>query len=66
TLAGEFIDMRKGKIGEMDYVYPLFEIKEIYLWEELKERDYYYYYLPPPYPYWYYGRQPYDPRWWYH
>jgi outer membrane lipoprotein len=51
TLAGEFIGNREGKIDEMEYVYPLFRIKELYLWEERK--DYcvvpaYYY----PYPYW--------------
>jgi len=64
TLTGEFIEIRKGMIGEMEYTYPLFEIKDIYLWEEIKERDYYYYYMPPPYPYWYYRHPPYDPWWW--
>jgi outer membrane lipoprotein len=67
TLAGEFIELRKGKIGEMEYTYPLFEIKEIHLWEEVKDMDYYYYYSPPPpYPYWYYRHRPYDPWWWYY
>lgn len=74
TIAGTFIEARKGKIDEMDYVYPVFEIKEIYLWEE--RRDYYFdplyypyypsYYNSPfmydrwgrPYPYW-----PYGPMW---
>jgi len=67
TLAGEFIETRTGKIDEMEYVYPVFEIKEIYLWDERKE-----YYLYPstpyyyPYPYgWYYDpwwkRYPYGP-----
>jgi len=65
SLAGEFIGIRKGNIGEMDYAYPLFEIKDIYLWEEMKEKDYYYYYMPPPYPPWYYRHRPYDP-WWYY
>lgn len=65
SLAAEFIEIRKGKIGEMEYDYPLFEIKEIYLWEEMKKTDYYYYYMPPPYPYWYYRYRPYDP-WWYY
>lgn len=55
TLAGEFIGIRKGKIGELDYDFPLFEIKEIYLWEDYKTRDPYYYY-PPPYYYPYYYR----------
>jgi outer membrane lipoprotein len=57
TLAGEFLEIRNGKIDEMEYAYPVFEIKQIYLWEE---REYYYpgypYYYP--YPYWWY-----DPWW---
>ena len=71
TLAGEFIEIRKGFIGEMEYDYPLFEIKEIYLWEEYKGNNYYSYppYYPPPYyRYWnspyYFDRYPYYP-WWY-
>jgi len=46
TLAGDFVEARKGKIDEMEYVYPVFEIREIYLWDE--HRDYYYsnYYYP--------------------
>ena len=60
TLAGEFVGLRKGRINEMEYVYPLFEIKEIYLWKE-EEDDwpaYPNYYLPwydpwaRPYPLW--------------
>ncbi len=47
TLAGEFIEARKGKIDEMEYVYPVFEIKEIYLWEERQYYDW------PAYPYYY-------------
>jgi outer membrane lipoprotein len=43
TIAGVFIEARTGKIGEMEYIYPLFEIKEVYLWEE--EKEWYY-------PYW--------------
>jgi outer membrane lipoprotein len=71
TIAGEFIETRKDTIGEMEYVYPLFEIKEIHLWEEYREPDYYPYpppYYPPPpyyrlrhYPYYDY---PYYPWWW--
>jgi outer membrane lipoprotein len=55
TLAGEFVGTREGKIDEMGYTFPLFEIKELYLWEERKE-----YYYVDPYPYWYY---PYPYRW---
>lgn len=73
TLAGEFIETREGIIGEMEYDYPLFEIKGIYLWEEYKETGYYSYpqYYPPPFyrsrysPFFpYYDRYPYYP-WWY-
>ena len=59
TLAGEFVEVRKGKIDEMEYVYPVFEIREIYLWDE--HRDYYYsnyyypYYDPWGWPYGGYG-----------
>ncbi len=56
TVAGKFADIRNGKIDEMEYVYPLFEIEELYLWEERKD-----YYYVEPYPYWY---SPY-PFWWY-
>lgn len=67
TLAGEFIEMRKGTIGEMEYSYPLFEIKDIYLWEEIRARDYRYYYpYPYPAPYYYpwpYRHRYYDPWW---
>jgi len=63
TLAGVFMENRQGKIDEMEYTYPVFEIKQIYLWEE--QRDYYMmqaypYYYNYPYPYydgWY------DPWW---
>jgi outer membrane lipoprotein len=49
TLAGEFVEMRRGKIDEMDYVYPEFEIRDIYLWEERKDYYNYPYYDPLPY-----------------
>jgi len=68
TIAGEFIEIRKGTIGEMEYAYPLFEIKEIHLWEEYKEPDYYpypyYYPYPPYYRHYPYYNYPYYP-WWY-
>lgn len=61
TIAGELVGSRKKKAGEIEYAYPFFEIKEIYLWKEDKG---YYYNLPPyPYPY-----PPYNyryPYWWY-
>jgi len=73
TLAGKFIEVRKGTIGEMEYDYPLFEVEDIYLWEEYKDTDRYSYppYYPSPfyryryYPYYpYYDPYPYYP-WWY-
>ncbi|MEW5746437.1 MAG: Slp family lipoprotein [Nitrospirota bacterium] len=62
TIAGEFIGIQTGKLDEVEYPYPVFEIRDIHLWEE--ERPYYY----PPYygPHW---RYPYSypyryPFWW--
>ncbi len=59
TLAGTFLTVQKGKIDEMEYVYPVFEIKQLYLWEEQQ------YYMGPAYPYpWYpYPYGWYDPWW---
>jgi starvation-inducible outer membrane lipoprotein len=45
--------VREGKIDEMEYVFPVFEIRQIHLWEE--QRDYW----PYAYPYSYY----YYPGW---
>ena len=60
TVAGEFKGTRSGRIDEMEYTYPLFEIKDIYLWEERRD----YYYIPPPfYPFWDYPIMYYD-HWW--
>lgn len=50
TIAGEFIGTRAGRLDEAEYLYPLFSVRDMYLWEE---RMYYY---PPPFgwgtPYW--------------
>ncbi len=60
TVAGEFTGVRKDKIEEMEYAYPVFLIRQVYLWP--RETGYYpaYYYDPwfSPYPYYY--RDP----WW--
>jgi outer membrane lipoprotein len=66
TLAGEFREIRKGKIDEMEYEYPVFEIRQLYLFEE---QQYYNMYPYPyyPYPYWYnpyWGPWPPPPGWW--
>jgi outer membrane lipoprotein len=59
TLAGTFLTIQKSKIDEMEYSYPVFEIRQLYLWEEQQ------YYLGPAYPYpWYpYPYGWYDPWW---
>lgn len=69
TLAGVFLETRKSKIDEMEYLYPVFEIRQIYLWDEQWDYAGYPYY--PNYyanPYWYnpywgpWGPPP--PGWW--
>ncbi len=70
ALAGNFRDLRKGKIDEMEYTYPVFEIREIHLFEEPLPyySPYPYPYAPyAPYPYWYnpyWGPWPPPPGWW--
>jgi outer membrane lipoprotein len=74
TIAGEFIETQTGKIGEMEYTYLVFEIKDFYLWEEKKvyyltpPYPPYYYPYPYPYPYWYdpWWRDYYPPPPWWH
>ncbi len=60
TLAGEFVEIRKGKIDEMEYGYPVFRIKEIYLWPRERYYPPLYYYDPWFYPYPYF----YGAAWW--
>ena len=68
TLAGEFREIWKGKIDEMEYEYPVFEIRQIHLFEEHYYNTYPYPYYPYyPYPYWYnpyWGPWPPPPGWW--
>ena len=69
TLAGEFREIRKGKIDDMEYDYPVFEIRQIYLFEEQQYYNMYPYPYYPyyPYPYWYdpyWGPWPPPPGWW--
>jgi outer membrane lipoprotein len=59
TLAGVFVGTRIGKIGEMEYIYPLFEIEEIYLWGEKREQYYPYWWYDP----WWHEFWWYDPWW---
>ncbi len=58
SMAGEFSGTERGRIGDMEYEYPVFEIKDLYLWPEEKI-----YPAPPPWWYdpWYYWW--YDPWW---
>ncbi len=72
ALAGVFREIRKGKLDDMEYDYPVFEIRQIHLFED--QTQYYYnrypypYYYPYyPYPYWYnpyWGPWPPPPGWW--
>ena len=48
TIAGEVQEKRTLRLGETDYVYPLIDIKEVYLWPV--EKRYY-----SPYPSWHIG-----------
>jgi len=41
TIAGEFIGLQTGKIDEMDYIFPLFQIEEVHLWQETSDKDSY-------------------------
>jgi len=56
TVVGEVRDLQKGKLGEMEYVYPVIRVKRIHLWKKRKEEMdvYHYHYWPPPYPWWCY------------
>ena len=67
TLAGTFIEARKGKIDELEYLYPVFEVRQVHLWEEYPQYPYGYGW---PYPYYYpsyylYYRMPYPYDPWY-
>ncbi len=68
TLAGEFVGARAGKIEEMEYIFPVFEIKELYLWEERRDTSLLAYPYPYYYPYYdpFFYRSPYlyDPWGW--
>lgn len=62
TVAGILTGSRKRLLGEIEYAYPVFDAKEIYLWKEEK-----YYHYPYVYPYWHdpfyypFMYYPYDP-----
>ena len=56
TVAGEIVGTRKGKIGEMDYTFPVLKGIKLHLWQP-REDDYYsseiFLHLPFYYPYYY-------------
>lgn len=59
TVAGEIVGRKVMRLGELEYPYPLFQSKQLYLW-----REYYYSHYPYPYyPWWHYGYT--SPRWGY-
>ena len=41
TLAAELVELRPGRIGEMDYTFPYFNVRQLYLWEEGQPRSYF-------------------------
>lgn len=65
TVAGDFVEVRKGKIDEMEVRYPVFEVREVHLWEEFRGYPYYYAWPPSYSPYYtpYYSPYLYDPWW---
>ncbi|OPY64702.1 MAG: Outer membrane protein slp precursor [Syntrophorhabdaceae bacterium PtaU1.Bin034] len=58
TLAGIFTGTQRGKIDSMEYTFAVFQIEQIYLWEERPVVQYVPYpwgpYWGPPWPYRYY------------
>jgi outer membrane lipoprotein len=72
TIAGEFVETRKNKIDNYEYLYPVFRIRQIHLWEEWNYVQYPYPYPNYPYPYafhpyWYnpyWGPWPPPAGWW--
>ncbi len=59
-MAGKLIGTRTAMLGDVEYVYPLLEAEEIYLWKSTM-----YYYQPYPYVYdpFFYPYPWYDPFW---
>lgn len=69
TIVAEFVELRQGKIDEMSYTFPLFEIVDVYLWQEprvIAVAPYPYPWYPwYPYPFGPYYGPWYPPRPWY-
>ncbi len=60
TVAAVFVDVSPGKIDTVDYTFPFFEIKDIYLWPEITEIRFVPYPMYPQ-PLWPYSPWPYRP-----
>jgi outer membrane lipoprotein len=58
TVAGPLTRLKKKRLGEIEYTYPMVVAKEIYLWSKRTEEKHYYY------PYWYGPRYRGDPWYW--
>jgi outer membrane lipoprotein len=67
TVAGRVVGTYMGKVGEVEYTYPLISCEEIHLWPHRVAVSYPYYYDPwygPPYSLWWpYYRWPYYRHW---
>ena len=63
TIAGRVLGTRKGRVGEVEYTYPLISCLELHLWAEPVPTPYLY----DPYPWWYWDpwyRRPYFYPYW--
>ena len=50
TVTGNLSEIIEGKIGEMDYLFPVVSVSGHYLWKERKEyRDWHHYHYPVSY-----------------
>jgi outer membrane lipoprotein len=66
TVAGRVLGSYTGKVGEVDYIYPLISCQEIYLWPRIARLppryDPYDWWYGPPYPYLGYSWHPFYRR----
>jgi len=58
TVAGLLTGSKRGLIGEIEYTYPVFDAREIYLFKEETSYPYPYWYDPFYYPPFYYPHAP--------
>jgi len=62
TVAGKIIGKERKPLGEIEYIYPLIEIKELHLW--IRERVYYGWPYWDYYPWGYWGNYPFGWGYW--